>query len=944
MEFVSPQVATLTRRFRVVRAADQLDVIVELYGVRISGNRVTARDREAYIRFVFGTQHVAERHFPTTADITTDSASHIAAGPSTLTVPLSGSTTLSFDALISRAEAVGVLGRTREGRPERRESALEIPAGLIISPLSETRMTARRTARTLAGVTEVWHARLQRPTGTRPVQLTAVRNLNTRDLVSRIPDAADRQDLVDNTTGGTRLDARRLWLSSHGVTGELRGDWPTAALVAYRHRMMTGRDLYVKTVRAGYLMPFGIPASIVAIAQREFDTDAGGGAVAAMRLRRYLVLDEGQVSIERTGVENKGRRIPFVSVTATLDESVLIRLEAIRDGGAIPGANDVVREDTRAPVMVSYTALDRDGGSVSFSLPAILLDREHAHNPSASAPAARLRTVMNGSGRIFQRTADLKGQSLAFATPEVSGSRSTARPTFAFEFEWRGPAAGVTTAANDAAASPAIHPAMKSATIVDNAVSAMTGSVPDPVSVSMHPRWITGGNASSNFDKAFLRLATPAVSAIGDGPVRGVVALDLRAEAINQTAGLGLDLPSASSLWDPVDALGAATRIIGGITLEDIVDAVVYSGAIPGVEIPGVKVEVEENTITTQVCFTPKIKSVESVGFLTTDDTKLSVIATSVLSVNDSVEPSFSTEVRIDDFTLRFLPGADNPLVDVHFNSVSAITSSSGSLVVKSDVSGVSLYGVLAYLSDLLGDAGFANPTLKVGTDSLDLGVSLKLPNISLGVMTIKGIRVGFDLAIPFTGGAGELAIEVGTRKNPVTVSLLSFGGTFFMGLTFPFGPDAGPSSIIVSASVFWELFKLDLILIKATVTLRVKATWQLVGDEVTFRGSVSLEGVIQFAGLVELSLTVKATLTYTSASEQMILKGTIVWDIDTALGGPDGTIKLGSTRIDLGSGGGRPAGFGRSVVPRSLETGDVSFGDLYSSTTWNEYCSAFAI
>jgi hypothetical protein len=622
--------------------------------------------------------------------------------------------------------------------------------------------------------------------------------------------------------------------------------------------------------------------------------------------------------------------------------------DIVAGGSNISGASRLEVSATGEPLMIDYRAVDRDGGIVTFSLPGIFLEADKAFATLVVGAPARLREWWNEPAQASLRTIDLQGQSVAFADPLVRGSRLTARPTFAVEFEMQAPALDATLAAMKAGGSPALFPTVKEATIVDTSVSTLMGEPSQPVGVTMHPRYLTNGNTSANFDKVFLRMNTAAVAAVGgSSPARGVMGVDLRAEVLNQTAGIGLDMPNVPDLWNPADALGEASKIIGGISLGDIVEAVDFLGATPGIEIPGVKVEVEENTITTQVCFSPKISSKEDLGFIATEDSKASVVVTGVVAIDGSGEPSFSTEISIHDFTMRFLPGSQNPLVDVHFAKVSALISSSSGIDINTDVDGVTLYGALSYLSKLLGSAGFADPRLQVTSDHLDVGVTVNLPNISLGVITVKGISVAFGLLIPLQDVPGELSIDVGTKRKPVTLAVLSFGGTFYMGIDMRFGATAaaGSDTIVVGVSIFWEILKIDVIVAKATVTLRLAANWELEGENVTFVGTASVEGVISIGGFIEVSVTAQLNLKYKSNQENLVLTGTLFWAVDTPLGGKDGDVPLGSTTIDLSDGGGRglrPSGPGERMVA-SLDSGDVSFGSIHTSTTWTQYCDAFA-
>ena len=82
---------------------------------------------------------------------------------------------------------VSRMRQSASGTPDGTTTALELPAGLITSPATGTRMRAPRTPRTVGAVTEVWVARLERGTGRKPANVYAIENLLATDPVSRTP-------------------------------------------------------------------------------------------------------------------------------------------------------------------------------------------------------------------------------------------------------------------------------------------------------------------------------------------------------------------------------------------------------------------------------------------------------------------------------------------------------------------------------------------------------------------------------------------------------------------------------------------------------------------------------------------------------------------------------------------------------------------------------------
>lgn len=941
-ETVVPRAATLVRTVRVVRAADQLDVVLEVYDADIRGNEIVPRNTKAYVRMVFGSQHVAERHFGPTSNISTAAVPHMAAGPSVVVVPIRAKGDFTLAALVALAGRVGVTGQTRAGAPPLNVTALEVPASLVLSPATGTRLQARSTPRTINGVTETWIARFARPVATDPVVLRAIENRASSDLVARLPTAPQRSAIVTNSTSIAPMTATRLWLSSDGAFVDVRGDWPSAALTRYRHRTTSGRDLSVEVAESGYLLPFGHRASIVSVATREITTDSGGGQVFAVRQRRYLELLDETVRERASTAPDGGRGTPFRTVRASTNETDPIDAARISDGGgAIPGASDIRLASNGSDVMVDYVCTDRDGNTVTLSWPATFISAAEAFKTSGNSPIARLRAYMNAGARQARRSADLGGQLVGFADPSVPGIGMTSRATYAFEMEWL--ASDATKDDLEGARSPNVFPSLKSAWIVDSSVAALLGEAPVPFEVELHPRWLAHGinpAANKNFDLSYLKLKEPAVSKIGgDTPARGVVAVELTAEVLNQTAGAGLDMPMPTAPWNPASALGDNATLIGNITLEDVLQVVDFATAVPGIDIPGVDVTVDENTITTTFSYSPAMRSNSTIGFVADADTTCRVTLTGIVSIDGSTEPEFITEVSVEDFTLSF--PTSTPVVDVHFAEVSATMTTSSGLDIDTDVSGVTLYGDMAFVSDLFAGVGLSGPRVAVTQDQIDFGIGINIPDVNLGVAKVENIGIDFALVIPLQDGYGQLSIDVGTRADPLTLAVMSFGGTFYVGIDVRFGGSGTPPNTIrIGLSIFWEILDIDVIIAQITVTLRVAADWILQGDDVVFTGTISIEGYIGLCGFVEVSLIAALSLTYRSVEENLVIKGTISWSVDTPLGGPDGKFVIGQTTIDMSNGAGR-GGFGRALPEGP--GGNASFGDIHTEATWADYCDAFA-
>ncbi len=959
--------------YRLVRAGDQLDIVIGLIDATLAADVVSPTGANPIVLFTFGSQHVAERGYTATVPtVSTAAIASFAAGPSVIAVPLTDPVPFTVDDLLALADSGdGVIGESVPSVPNGLFSALEIPAGLILSPASGTRMRGPATPRSVDDVTEVWVGSLENGDGS-PVEIYAVQNLSATNVVTaRVPDATTRDRLVANTTDIAPLTSSRLWLSSSGAFGKLRGDWTGATLARYRHDLTSGRDLVAQAATTGYLLPFGHRVTVTTITERTWANDTSGGQVSVLQLRRYLDILAPTVTMPRTYEPDGGRGLPFVEITASASESTAITLATVNDtsGTAINGVNDLRVVGTGADLMIQYDGVDRAGNHHTFDLPATFIADSVAYRTSASAAPRKLIAATNTPGRAARRTIDLGGQPLAFADP-VGDASSVTKSAHVLVLKLTRPIVGATQSQLTAAQMPGVVASLESATIIDDSVSGLTGSPGAAVTVFHHPRWLSFGNASSNFDLSFLRLDVPAVGAIGAGlPVEGVATLELTAEVFNQTSGVGMDLPTAGAQWDPATALGSGAKIFGSITLADIIDLVAFDVNEIGFGIPGTTVTVDGTRIVVEFTYKPTLKSAEALGFIATPQTRCCVIITTTASIDGSTDPTVRTEMTVSDFFFVVPPFA--PAIELDFAKVSAIIETGKPVEVIPEVRAWSFAGVLSFLTDLgdLFNSVGIGIDLEIRTDALELGGSAGLPSFNLGIVEVSNISVHLGIVLPLDGGPVCVTAGLGSKKNPIDVSVAMFGGTFWLELEMKFGdvPDA-ISFVGIGIGIYWEAFDLNLIIFKASLTLMLSADFALENGDVTFTGAVALIGEIELLGLASASASIVGSLTYTEADETIVLRGTIHYEIDSIFGGDSGTVALGSHTFPVGNGSGgaglrsvqaaaaaSPSHGLRAVAPGPPAAFPLaplaapppaaphsSFGDHYSTAQWTEYCNAF--
>jgi hypothetical protein len=225
-------------------------------------------------------------------------------------------------------------------RPTQRETAIEAPYRLLISPSIEGRWshaTEPVPAEDEPHHVELWHSRLgtakQEPDGSPGVderndKRRIVRAVWARDRETSISDwqtnkkpahtndpfrmsldPADRNMLVRQSaetwigSHNTRIApvpvaAQALWLSALGAWLDLHGAWTTkpysradmTSILAWDEVAPMGRDQYVRVVYPGYLYPLGHQTALVKVTERKMKQVSP--SQAGLYQRKFLVIGE----------------------------------------------------------------------------------------------------------------------------------------------------------------------------------------------------------------------------------------------------------------------------------------------------------------------------------------------------------------------------------------------------------------------------------------------------------------------------------------------------------------------------------------------------------------------------------------------------------------------------------------------------------------------------
>jgi hypothetical protein len=428
---------------RLLRTADLIDLRLEAPGCTIEptdGGAELVAGPNALLVVHFPPQHLGEQAWPAgvtpTPPLPSGPSAHIAAGPSRLVYEVPEGTRITYTLETVLAALPGLrlrvartatpAGEAADGHvepPEDRETAIEAPYHLRVSPSSRG---AFRHASTPIGPpdrTELWrtHLTVRRDDGTLDdddVDQRVVRALWNRDSDVAPPafeqplSTFARDAIVNQTSGGDRANAdtpllvSNLSLSSLGAWFDWKQSWEFPAnVVDYRHQAYMGRDGYVRVVYPGFLFPFGHRCFLVEITEREIKhRDV---PVAYLWKRWFIIVRQPTRTYPATDLDN-----PFGQVTISPLTTPDIDPPPTDQHPFVPSRSGV-------PFPFTLTTVDRGGETKTWPAPLVFVqagkDGPQTFVFHADEVPSRWLPVRQIQGR---------GQTLAVAKPVKAGDTS----------------------------------------------------------------------------------------------------------------------------------------------------------------------------------------------------------------------------------------------------------------------------------------------------------------------------------------------------------------------------------------------------------------------------------------------------------------------------------------------------------------------------------------
>ncbi len=810
----------------VLRSADLLNLELEFINLKIQdiGPRLALTREAAGAAFIvlrLPAQHMAEQVIVRGGGLT-----------SPFKAIISGPSRLAFRVPDDRSEVTlsltDILDLIRTVPPEvpsnplgvSAATVIEFPDRLLLVPEvreeNALRLHHRNDAPDLEATNwaELWQTRLQNLRGELRFQPLSHPKEAATDLEDeqRLSPATlarqDRLDIVKRSTiepsGPHVVVAEQFLLSALGASVKLRSAWTSPAdsttLSAWSHNSSHGRDCFVRTVREGFLLPFGHRAAIETINTREVSF----GGIAALKQLSVIALRE----LEKTyqGRDMPLKRVQLTSIPSLIDDGT---------GNAQIG-----------PYSVDATVVDVAGNSINCVLKTLFVPMHKALDSNALKPI--IDKYLDHSGHdpeLWLNRVDLRLQRMLLAEDRENRGGTDFRVS-SMMFDVTPPDTGV-----PGSAGPAFRPVMASAEVSIPAVEQMKGAVRNTriranralTAIKLTKHYVDVGFEQDDAKQVFAEIIEPIDGlSIPADKAGGLASPKFPAmDGLSKLMGPVSDVRNfAGADVPPVDAkaLIGDTKLLGTIILKDIVDLSQSSDLSFLTQRPeDLFVEVEKSdfflrrpvistarngqVVETRFVWKPKISGELPGGVLKhrggSSEKMQLLIKGRVKLAPKADEADLKVEGRLTNFVLSLAQ-----LVDVEFNHIEFISNAGRKMEVKTSIANIVFLGALAFAEEIrkaipigaLGDA-----SVSPQPDGIVVRYGLGLPAIGLGVLTLQNIAFNSSVSLPFVEKPVGVRFSLSERSNPFVVSVAPFGGTGFFALEMR---TSGPNAVLVEAAI----------------------------------------------------------------------------------------------------------------------------------------------
>lgn len=831
-------------------------------------------------------------------------------------VPAGTSFPYTTEGILTACEKLPMILPKQHGKaPGEKETRIEFPTDLVLTPSSATRIRKRSGEVGPDGWNELWRAGLASGDLVRlGVRASyAVPWAPSVEVPPQEPNTPvrddNRQNLVKSMASGPSAEADELTFSSLGAWVRLRYSNPsgTAPIKEWVHYSAMGRDYYVRIVTRGALFPLGHRAVLTEVSERRFESEPGTGASVAYLVKyRFLTVLEPSKTYT-------SRDFPFVRVTLNRLETP--KLDSNTSGFFWPTVGN-------AAILWPFTATDHAGQTVS------------SETQLAFVPEGYTGALGNAEAHKDRLRCALSGQNLALAPAGKPGDTTYRADDLRMKF--------VGTAAN-------FTPSLYDARLRVPALEELTGSA-EAIAVRYYDAYVAKGFAD-NPTETFLSLASKAGLNLPESLSGGVIAPDFTFSNLARKLGPVAGVQALTGKFDPSEYFEDLT-ILGGIKVKDILWA---SDKAPAAlqkagdllyDLPKLvsgeadkqlgkthTLEWKTNKFHDQTILKDLL---DFKAFTSKGKTELRFLLVSSAKQAAKGEPKNLT-VALSNFSLSLLG-----ILRVEFERLQFESKGGKKPDVIADID-VVFTGALAFfnaLAPLIPRDGFSDPPfLDVTFSGVTAGYNLTLPDLSIGVFNLKNLSLGASLTLPFFGDPMRLRFNFCEAHKPFLVAVGIFGGGGYLALE---ATTKGLERVECSLE-FGGVLAVNLGVAAGTVTIMAGLQLIVEGSSVTLRGYLRANGTLKILGLITITAEILLVMEYQSATGIVAGEAKVAVTVEFAFFSK--TVRF-SFRKEF-AGGKSAEQLPESAEYASLESGYTQpapdLTTLLSPSDWTDYRSAFA-
>ena len=295
----------------------------------------------------------------------------------------------------------------------------------------------------------------------------------------------------------------------------------------------------------------------------------------------------------------------------------------------------------------------------------------------------------------------------------------------------------------------------------------------------------------------------------------------------------------------------------------------------------------------------------------------------------DGSPPTFRVHGALTHFAVVLLPPEALNLVELGFGSVSFDSLPGKKPDVAVELETIEFKGILEFvrkLQEYIPLDGFKDPPsleiVAAPDPGINVGFTLGIPDIAIGVATLQNISLGAGFFLPFGDAPLNFHFAFCERQQPFILTVSLFGGGGF------FGIDLGLDGVkmIEAALEFGASAAINLGVASGEATIMAGFYFQMVGADFQLTGYFRAYGSLSVLGIITISLEFYLGLTY--ATKGISPHGGTLW------GQASLTVKIEILFFSISVG---------VSLEREFAGSDPKFREMLLPADWAEYADAFA-